>query len=417
MRRAERRSGLVRAIIFATILIDFLGFSILIPVLPLYARDLGASETQIGLLLALYSLGLVLFLPVWGWVSDRFGRRPVLLVCLLGTAASFAALALARTLPELYLARILSGLFGASIGTAQAYMTDITDDQDRARGMGLIGAAFGMGFVLGNVLGGTLHAVRPGLPFHATAALALANFVLAAFFLPETLGAARAPVDWRRLARALVPAPVLLFATVHANRTRLYLYLFFHVFLSFAALEAMFALYSSERFGWNEWDVGLYMAYLGIVIGATQGLLIGRLSERFGEVALVLAGLFLTGCGMIALPAVGGPVGLMLVGGAIAFGNGIALPAFTSLFTKVCGVDEAGETLGQSQAMAQTGRTIGALASGWVLERVGLGAPFVLGGLGMLLAFAIFGLSRRLLVPRPVWMGYRAAPEAQEDLR
>jgi MFS family permease len=400
MGRERGRPGLTRAIIFATILIDFVGFSILIPVLPLYARDLGASETEIGLLLALYSLGLVVFLPLWGWISDRVGRRPVLLVCLLGTAGAFAFLAVADGLTELYLARALGGFFGASIGTAQAYMADITDPDERARGMGLIGAAFGVGFVLGNVLGGTLQSLYPGLPFYAAAALSLLNWGLAALFLPESRQPQETAKPWAGLGRSLIPAPVLLAVTVHDQRTRLYLYLFFHIFLSFSALEAMFALYSSRRFGWTEWDVGLYMAYLGIVIGATQGFLIGRLTRAFGEPALVVAGLALTGVAMMALPLARSLPTLCLAGGVIAFGNGIAFPAFTSLFTKACGSHEAGETLGQSQAMGQTGRTLGALASGWVLERVSLGAPFFLGGIGMLGALGIFLIGMRLLVPR-----------------
>ena len=146
------RRRLVEGIIFAPILIDFVGFSILIPVLPLYAQQLGASELEVGMMLARYSLGLVLFLPVWGWISDRIGRRPVLLICLLGTASSFAMLSVASSVYEIYFARALGGFFGASIGTAQAYMTDITDRDDRAGGMGIIGGAFGIGFVLGNAL-------------------------------------------------------------------------------------------------------------------------------------------------------------------------------------------------------------------------------------------------------------------------
>ena len=142
MTQSVRSPRLVSAILFSIILIDFIGFSILIPVLPLYAQELGASPTEVGLMLALYSLGLVVFLPVWGWISDHIGRRPVLLVCLLGTAASFALLAVAETITAIYVARALGGFFGASIGTAQAYMTDITDEENRTRGMGLIGAAF-----------------------------------------------------------------------------------------------------------------------------------------------------------------------------------------------------------------------------------------------------------------------------------
>jgi MFS family permease len=399
--RPNTQKRLISAIIFATILIDFAGFSILIPVLPLFAQELGASETEVGLLLALYSLGLVLFLPVWGWISDRIGRRPVLIICLFGTACSFAYLALAHSLPHLYAARALGGFFGASIGTAQAYMTDITDHDERAGAMGLIGAAFGIGFVLGNLLGGTLQAVHPGLPFYATALLALASCILAALYLPESRAPSHGPIAWRGLGRSLIPAPVLLVVTAHDNRTRLYLYLFFHLFLAFSALEAMFAIYSSEQFGWTEINVGLFMAYLGVVIGVTQGVLIAPLARISGEARLVQIGLALTGLGMIWLPRATGLAGLMATGTAIAFGIGLVFPTFTSLFSKACEPHEAGEALGQSQAMAQTGRTLGAAVAGWFAQTLSHGAPFTLGGLGMLAALVLFVMSRRVLMPRP----------------
>ena len=391
----KRRSRIVEAIIFATILIDFVGFSILIPVLPLYADALGASQFEVGLMVALYTGGMVIFLPIWGWVSDRIGRRPVLLLCLLGTAASFALLAVASSVGEIYVARALGGFFGASVGTAQAYMTDITDADDRARGMGLIGAAFGIGFVLGNLLGGYLEE----LAFWATAALAISNFGLAYLFLPESRQPDRGSRDWRGLGRAVIPTPILVWRGAESARTRIYMFLFFQVFLSFSTLEAMFALYANRRFDWHEWDIALYLSYVGLVIGITQGLLIGRLTRVFGEVLPVIAGLAIMGGGMLALPFAPEGPWLIAIGGLLAFGNGIALPAFTSLFSKVCGSEYAGEALGQSQVMAQTGRTLGALAGGWVMQSLGLGAPFLLGAIGTALALLVFLASLRLLVP------------------
>jgi len=151
-----RGRGLAVGVIFATILIDFIGYSILIPVLPHFVSSLGIDAFWIGLITALYALGLVLFLPLWGWISDRVGRRPVILVSLLGTALSFVLLALSRTLATILIARFFGGFFGASIGTAQAAITDLTDDDSRAQGMGVIGAASGIGLVLGTALGGLL---------------------------------------------------------------------------------------------------------------------------------------------------------------------------------------------------------------------------------------------------------------------
>ncbi|NRA03065.1 MAG: MFS transporter [Myxococcales bacterium] len=402
MKATGSRRRLVEGIIFATILIDFVGFSILIPVLPGYGQQLGASGLEIGLMLALYSLGLVLFLPVWGWISDRVGRRPVLLVCLLGTAASFALLSIAATVHEIYVARALGGFFGASIGTAQAYMTDITDRDDRARGMGIIGGAFGIGFVVGCALGGGLEMLYPGLAFQAAAGITLANFVIAVAFLPESRPPTRGTPDWRLLGRSLIPAPLLVLVTAQDNGRRLFLLLFFLVYLSFASLEAMFALWAVFRFDWSALEVGLFLSMLGVIMGATQLGLIGPLTRRLGEVTLVLAGLAIMAAGLALLPFAGNLAALILVGCAIAIGNGISFPTFTSLFTKVCSAEEAGEALGQSQAMAQTGRTLGALGAGWAFKSLSAGAPFLLSALGMALSLAIFGASLRLLVPETV---------------
>jgi MFS family permease len=353
MSLSPSRARIVEGLIFGTILLDFVGFSILIPVLPIYARNLGATEIEVGLLLSLYSLALVLFLPLWGWISDRVGRRPVILVCLLGTSGYFGLLSIAVTVPELYLARVVGGFFGASIGVAQAYMT-------------------GRWGTWGWRSGG----------------------------FPSRSGSAALGGGWRGLARALVPTPIQVFAGAHENRTRLYLYLFFHIFACFSALEAMFPLYASDSFGWSPLDVGLFLAYVGVVIGVTQGLLIGPLSRAWGEVPLVALGLAMTGGAMALLPAAHSLEWLMVVGAAIAFGNGVGFPAFTSLFSKVCGGEQAGEYLGHSQSMAQTGRALGPYWGGWAMGSVGVGAPFLLGGLGILAGLGVFLARRGFLDPR-----------------
>ena len=173
-------------VVFTTIFLDFIGFSVLIPVLPLYAVELGASAFEVGLILALYAASQLVFLPAWGRLSDHIGRRPVILVSLGGTVLSFLLLGAAHSLAMLYVARVLGGFFAASIGTAQAVVTDLTPPHERACGMGLIGAAFGLGFVLGNALGGELAAFHERIPFYTVAGLALANLGLAWWRLSET---------------------------------------------------------------------------------------------------------------------------------------------------------------------------------------------------------------------------------------
>jgi len=400
MSEAKGRRRLAIGVIFTTILIDFIGFSILIPVLPRFAKTLGIDAFHIGLITALYALGLVLFLPLWGWVSDRVGRRPVLLVSLLGTALSFVLLALATTLSTVLLARFLGGFFGASIGTAQAYMTDLTDEDSRAQGMGVIGAASGIGLVLGSALGGILGGIDPSLPFYATAGVAAANFALAAFALPESKAAVPAQRGLRGLLLVLVPAPLLVAASVHGRSQRLYLYLFLHIFFAFSAIESMFPLFAAARFGWGELQTGLYMAAVGVVLGASQGLFVGRLSRDWGETRMTIAGLALTGASIAGLSFCHSFATLTPCAIGVALGGGITFPAFTSLFSKVCGAHEAGETMSQSQAMVHTGRTLGALCWGWVFASAGAGTPFLLAGLTLLGALALFLAFPRVLLPQ-----------------
>jgi MFS family permease len=397
---AKGHRRLAIGVIFTTILIDFVGFSILIPVLPSFEQRLGIDAFHIGLITALYALGLVLFLPLWGWISDRVGRRPVLLVSLLGTAFSFVLLALADSLQTVLVARFLGGFFGASIGTAQAYMTDLTDEDSRAQGMGVIGAASGVGIVLGTALGGVLGSIDAALPFYATAAVAAANFVLAAFALPESKAAVPAEAGLTGLLRVLIPAPLLVAASVHGRKQRLYLFLFLHIFFAFSAIESMFPLYAAARFGWGEMQTGLFMAAVCVVLGGSQGRLVGRLSRAFGETAMTIGGLAILGAGLAGLAGSYTMATLTPCAIAVALGGGVAFPAFTSLFSKACGAHEAGEVMSQSQAMVHTGRTLGALCWGWVFISAGSGAPFLFAGVALAAALGLFLVGSRVLLPQ-----------------
>lgn len=394
-------------LVFATILIDFVGFSVLIPVLPLYVARLGASSVQVGLILSLYAIAQLLFLPAWGWLSDRVGRRPVLLVSLAGTAVAFLLLAVAESVAAIYVARILGGFFAASIGTAQAVVTDVTPPEERARGMGLIGAAFGLGFVLGNPIGGWLGAIEERLPFFAIAGLALLNLLLAFWLLPESKPPSPDGVRWSGLLRSLVPAPLRLpFAFRRAagrpeeRRIPLYLYLFFHMFTAFAALEAMFSLYLNGRFAVGPLGVGILFGYVGLFIALTQGLVVGRLAARFGEARLVTAGLIAMGIGLLGVAAAPSYGWIFAIGPLVAFGNGVAFPSFTSLYSRACHAEKAGEFLGDSQSMATAGRIVGPLWAGFAMGAISLAAPFWIAGALMLAAAAIFrALRGRLLDP------------------
>jgi multidrug resistance protein len=387
----------VLLIVFTTILIDFIGFSVLIPVLPLYAERLGASPVQVALILTLYALAQLLFLPAWGWVSDRVGRRPVILVSLLGTVCSFLVLSVADTVETIYLARVLAGFFAASIGTAQAVVTDVTPPADRARGMGMIGAAFGAGMIVGPMLGGLAAQVGEKIPFYAVAILALVNFVVACLRLPESRPSGLRKPGWLELRRSLVPTPLRLIAAVHDTRIGLFLYLFFHLFTAFAVLEALITLYVGVEFSKSTFDVGVLFAWIGIVLFVTQGLLLRRLVSHLGERRLIEIGLVAMAVGLAGVAAVPSYPWFFVAGSIIAFGNGVTFPSFTSLYSKACQAENAGELLGQSQAMATTGRIVGPVCGGFLMQEWAPGAPFVVAGAMMFLALAIFEAFRATL--------------------
>ncbi len=388
----------VLAIVFVTILIDFIGFSVLIPVLPLYAERLGAAPHQIGLILTTYALAQLLFLPAWGWVSDRIGRRPVILVSLFGTVVSFWVLAGADTIEMIYFARALAGFFAASIGTAQAVVTDVTPPSQRARGMGIIGVAFGAGMIVGPVIGGVLAYFGEKLPFYGIALLAACNLVVAWLRLPETVRPDRGPTRWREFGVSLIPTPIRLVAAVHDRRIGLYLYLFFHLVTAFAVLESMITLSLGLRFGADELEVAFIVAVIGLVLAVTQGVLLRRLVASFGERRLVVIGLTTMAVGLAGVALAPSLAWFYLVGPIIAFGNGVTFPSFTSLYSQACDANQAGELLAQSQSMATTGRVAGPIAAGLIMEHWTLGTPFLISAAMMFAAVLIFRSYRRILV-------------------
>jgi multidrug resistance protein len=395
---AQERPRVVLFVVFATILIDFAGFSVLIPVLPLYAGHLGANGFEIGLIVTLYALAQLLFLPAWGWVSDRMGRRPVLLFSLAGTVGAYLLLVFTDTLEGIYLARILAGFFAAAIGTAQAVVTDVTSREDRARGMGRIGAAMGLGLVMGPAVGGLLGAVDQRLPFVCVAAIAAVNFFVAWWFLPETKIRTSSTGSWSGLLRTLVPVPLRVAGAVHDRRIGLYLYLFFHVSLGFSALESLLPTFLDRQFDVSPLEVGILFATLGVVMVVTQGFLIGPLTRRHRESRLVVSGFALCALGLVAIDAAPSLAALYGVAVVIGLGYGLAYPTFTSLYSQACEAGEAGELLGDGQSMATSGRIVGPMWAGWVIDWHTPGLTFVIAGVIVLIGLALFAGARRWLV-------------------
>jgi MFS transporter, DHA1 family, tetracycline resistance protein len=395
--KLKRGGPIAIGVIFTTIVIDFMGYLLLVPVLPGHLGSLGADPTDQGWIIGLYMFVLVLALPIWGWIGDRLGRRPVLVTCLLGTSLSFALMANAETLWVFYLARVLQGIFGASVGAAQAYISDLTSDEDRARGFGLIGAAGSLGLFCGPALGGLLYDINPSLAFQAPAVLALVAFAGAALFLPESRGPDFGNATWTALLRSTVPAPLLILVGVHQPRILVYLYLFFHIFVAFGAAEAMFSNYAAANFGWTALQGGLFLTFIAVVSGFTQGFMITRLIGLFGERALVTAGLALAAGAMFGIAGLHEVPMLLLAGLVLAVGFGLVVPTFTSMFSKVCGVDETGAYHAHSQAMLSLGRGVGALLGGLLTKQISVAAPFFAGGLALLGGLALFALMLPML--------------------
>src|SRR5438132_5025643 len=281
-----KRSPLL--VIFITIFIDLVGFGIVIPVLPFYAEGtkFGATPREVGLLFASYSFMQLIFAPVLGRLSDKYGRRPILLISLLGTSLGFLILGLASTLWMLFLGRIIDGISGGNISTAQAYIADVTTKEDRAKGMGLIGAAFGLGFVFGPAIGGVLSRWGINVPFIFAGSLAFANAMLLYFVLPETVTpdhparvSAASGRGWRQLLGAL-------------KRLQLafVLIIYFLGIVAFSMMTATFSLFMMFRLGYDAFHNGWVFAFVGIISAVIQGGLIGKLVKRFGEPWLIIVG-------------------------------------------------------------------------------------------------------------------------------
>ena len=371
------------------VFVDLLGFGMVIPVMALYAERLGAPSSQTGWLMASYSLMQFAFAPVWGRLSDRYGRRPLLLLSIAMTSLAFLAYALAPTFGWLVASRFFAGAATANIGLAQAYVADVTRPEERARGMGLIGAAFGMGFVLGPAIGGLLSGISLAMPGFVAAGLAAVNGVAAWFVLPEPQN--RIVAERKRRLGALVEE-----LSKPGIRRLIVIYLL--VVFAFSGMESTFALLSEHRYGLTARTVGGIFAFIGVIIAIVQGLLIGPLNRRFGERALLVAGLVLQAVGLVALPFAPGLPGLFLACVPLAAGSGLSTPALSSLLSRSARADSQGGTLGVGQSASALGRVAGPPTATFVFGEIWIAGPY-LGGAVVMLAMAALAATLRSPAP------------------
>jgi multidrug resistance protein len=374
-------------IIFITVFIDLLGFGIIIPLLPFYAESFGANAFTIGLLGTSFSLMQFAFSPIWGRWSDQIGRKPIILVGLLGSCVSYVTMALAGSLMLLFVARIIGGIAGANVATAQAYVADITTTENRARGMGLMGAAFGLGFIFGPAIGGLLSRISPETPMWCAAALCLANFVAAWFLLPESRPVNTSTKALGRLDafRHAMSKPTLL----------LVLALYFIVTMAFSAFEATFALFSEARFGYTAASIGFLFAFIGVVLALVQGVLVGRVVKRVGERTVIPLAIFLISLSIGMLPFVRTVPMLLVALFLLAVGMGFNSPSLSSMVSKLSDADDQGGTLGLASSLASLGRVVGPAWGGYLYDAYGMTTPYLSAAALMFVAVAVSAIGLR----------------------
>ncbi|HEX3884921.1 MAG TPA: MFS transporter [Stellaceae bacterium] len=385
-------------VLFLIVFIDLVGFGLVIPLLPFYAARFGASPQEVTLLLAVYSLVSMVTAPLWGRLSDRIGRRPVLMASTFAAALAYLWMGFADSLWMLYAARALAGACAGNIAAAQAYIADVTTPENRARGMGMIGAAFGFGFIIGPALGGAVAGNNlanadlrtPGLIACALSLIALVGVIV---MLRESLDpAARARPRRSRLAaiRGAFGRPIL---------SRLLL-IFFLATLAFSGMEATFALWAMRQFSWGPAQVGYIFTYVGVLLALMQGGAIGPLTKRLGEERLMLAGLGLIAVGLAILPSASGLVQLVVSTGLLAFGMGAMQPSLNSLISRRAGLDQQGETLGVAQSVSALSRVLGPALAGVLFAGLGAGSPFVSGAV-LVVAALVVGLRLPRIAAEP----------------
>lgn len=406
------------ATVFLVVVIDLLGFGIVLPLLPFYAQEFSASAVTIGLLYSVYSFMQLIFSPILGSWSDKIGRRPVMLISTLGAVIAYTIFGLAESLAVLFFSRIVAGTMGGNISTAQAYIADITNEENRARGMGLIGAAFGIGFVLGPAMATALihpafhemvsqvgfvqfadwmSANRFALPGFFAALLSFCSFLMVLFKLPETVDTSKKSAQTRRRPMVFSPRFWKMLPGKNERNTQSFLIPlilgFFLLSFGESSLYSAFPLFAGSELGLTAEQVGVQFFYIGIIAVVVQGFLIKPLTNRFSEESIFLTGNIVMTAGLALIPFATSNSTLAMFFGLMALGKSLNTPAITSLISKEAGSDNVGAVMGASQGLSGLGRMIGPTWGG-VLFSVWAGLPFT---------------ATAVIVSATIWIAWRLA--------
>jgi MFS transporter, DHA1 family, multidrug resistance protein len=371
-------------ILFLVMFLVMIGFGIIIPVLPFYAEEMGASPTQLGLLMAVYSLMQLIFAPFWGKLSDRIGRKPIMMIGIAGLSLSFFMQAMATELWMLFAARIIGGLLSsANMPTAMAYVADITTPENRGKGMGIIGAAVGLGFVFGPAIGGIFSKSSMSMPFYLAGTSSLITLVIIFFLLKESLQKNHADGNqsnkqsrWKAFSG---PASVLFLLQLLIS-------------LSLSGLEATFAYFAAKRAGLGAIQLGYIFMIMGFAGAMVQGGMVGRLTKKYGEGKVIQGGIIVSAIGFALILLVDSFTTAAIFLSIFGIGNGVIRPSVSSLLTKTTDVGH-GSATGLLSSFDSLGRIVGPPLGGWLFS-LSIGLPYISGAVISVIAFVLYQFYR-----------------------
>jgi multidrug resistance protein len=384
------------SLIFLVVFVDLLGFGLLIPILPTFSTQyLSMSETDVGIVIAVYSLIQFLFNPVFGTLSDKYGRRRIILITLFTNASGYLLFAFADSYLILLISRIICGIGGSSIGVAQAYIADVTTKEERSKGMGLIGVAFGLGFVFGPMLGGTISHFGYHVVGYSSAIFSLLAFSLSLVFLPESRKEGHSTSGRRKLIDLNALKDI-----INNPSIGIVILMFFVITFSVANIYGTMALLGTEVYNFTDMENGFLYGIVGIIGAAVQGGFVGRLSKKYSDNQLITFGSFFLMIGLGLLPFGANLLGVAIIGGVLSVGTGILQPVLLSLISKVTSDAKQGTVLGLNQSFSAFARMLGPLWGGFSFEYLGYQIPFLTGAFFtfFIFIFSTFYLKKHLPV-------------------